>query len=185
MRMWLIPLAGVLAGALAGANLALGGVESPWDGHPRISLDQPDLPERFLAEHNRERARIGEPVLEWDAGLAVQARAWAVELARRGVMIHSADGLRSDEGENLFTGTAAAYSPEEMIDSFVEERADFVPGVFPAVARDGDWTNVGHYTQLIWRGTRRVGCGVARGGGQDFLVCRYWPQGNVVGAPVP
>ena len=38
--------------------------------------------------------------------------------------------------------------------------------------------------QLIWRGTQKVGCAVAPGGGQDWLVCRYWPAGNTMGQKV-
>ena len=39
----------------------------------------------------------------------------------------------------------------------------------------------GHYTQVVWRNTREVGCAVARNGSDDFLVCRYWPSGNWMG----
>jgi pathogenesis-related protein 1 len=47
----------------------------------------------------------------------------------------------------------------------------------------------GHYTQVVWRHTRRVGCAVAScTGGSPFrandwtlVVCNYDPPGNVVG----
>lgn len=46
----------------------------------------------------------------------------------------------------------------------------------------------GHFTQLVWRKTRRLGVGVARSdcgsngsGGQYYVVANYDPPGNVVG----
>jgi hypothetical protein len=71
-----------------------------------------------------------------------------------------------------------------MIDAFVEERRDFTPGTFPEVSRTGKWKDVGHYTQIIWPETQKVGCAIARGEHWDFLVCRYWPAGNIVGRKV-
>jgi hypothetical protein len=81
-------------------------------------------------------------------------------------------------------GTAGYYSAEDMIGGFVAERGKFKPGKFPAVSRTGKWEDVGHYSQLIWRDTKEVGCAVARNRENDFLVCRYWPGGNWVGVEV-
>ena len=82
-------------------------------------------------------------------------------------------------------GTVDAYSPEEMIDAFIMEKEDFRPGTFPNVTTGKDWTEIGHYTQLIWPATREVGCAVAKDSNYDVLVCRYWPAGNVIGSRVP
>ena len=71
-----------------------------------------------------------------------------------------------------------------MIGTFVDEKRHFRRGTFPDVSTTGQWRDVGHYTQLIWRGTQKVGCAVAPGGGQDWLVCRYWPAGNTMGQKV-
>ncbi|MFD2429036.1 CAP domain-containing protein [Sphingobium scionense] len=43
------------------------------------------------------------------------------------------------------------------------------------------WQDVAHYTQIIWRGTRSVGCALAEGRSFDYLVCRYYPAGNMFG----
>ena len=85
-------------------------------------------------------------------------------------------------GENLWTGWGGrVFTPEEMVGDWIEERADYRPGVFPNVSRTGDWTAVGHYTQIIWRGTTHVGCAVETRGDQSILACRYAPPGNIDG----
>jgi hypothetical protein len=38
---------------------------------------------------------------------------------------------------------------------------------------------------MIWRGSTRVGCALRSSRNNDYLVCRYSPAGNVMGAPVP
>ena len=71
-----------------------------------------------------------------------------------------------------------------MMQSWTTEKRDFVAGFYPNVARDGDWRNVSHYTQMIWPTTTDIGCGYAEGGGYGWLVCRYSPGGNKDGKPV-
>ncbi|KAI3584689.1 CAP domain-containing protein, partial [Fusarium oxysporum f. sp. albedinis] len=40
----------------------------------------------------------------------------------------------------------------------------------------------GHFTQLVWKDTTTVGCGRKLCGERGwFLVCEYWPRGNVEG----
>jgi uncharacterized protein YkwD len=154
-----------------------------WDG--RVADNRHDFAARLLKAHNEERERMGMAPLQWDAGLASHAEAWSADLARRNAFEHSPASRRPGEGENLFTGTAGAYSLEAMIGAFIAEKKDFRPGTFPAVSRTGQWSDVGHYTQIIWRSTTRVGCGLVSRGGQDWLTCRYSPPGNVVGVKVP
>lgn len=138
--------------------------------------------ERLLLAHNLERDRASVPRLNWSPRLAAQAQAWAATLARSNRFEHAADAAGA--GENLWMGTAGRFSPEDMIDGFVAERRHFRPGRFPDVSTTGNWYDIGHYTQLIWRDTQEVGCAVARGEGSDILVCRYYPAGNMVGERV-
>ncbi len=143
-----------------------------------------DFQARVLAEHNRARAAVGAPPLAWNNRLSSDAIAWGMTLARERRWEH--DGNNDDEGENLWMGTAGAFTVEEMIGSWAGERRDYRPGVFPNIARPGrSWHDVGHYTQMIWARTTEVGCGLVRGDGSDYLVCRYSPPGNVMGARIP
>lgn len=139
---------------------------------------------RLLEAHNAERRRLDVPELRWSAKLAAEAQSYAQVLADRQALAHASRTERGGAGENLWAGRAGFYSAEEMVGSMIAERRDFTPGEFPKVSRTGQWRDVGHYTQLIWRETTEVGCAVAPGGGQDWLVCRYWPAGNVYGRPV-
>jgi len=171
------------------APVALYGPMAPVQKLAQMPAQMPAMPPaiaaRALAAHNRERVRLGETPLVWDEALAQGALDWAQELARSGRFDHAPAIRRKRAGENLFMGTAGAYPIEAMVEQFIAERDDFLPGTFPAVTRDGNWHNVAHYTQIVWRGTRRVGCAVARARRDDVLVCRYWPAGNIFGQRVP
>lgn len=154
----------------------------PADAAPQ---DLRNFAARLLALHNRERAAFGVAPLSWDDGLAAAAARYGPQLASLGRLQHSSPQSRAGQGENLWMGTARAFSIEEMAGSWAEERSYFRPGTFPQVSRSGNWSDVGHYTQMIWRGTTRVGCALHRGGNADYLICRYAPAGNIVGRPVP
>jgi hypothetical protein len=81
-------------------------------------------------------------------------------------------------------GTRNYFAPARMVADWASERSMFRPAVFPAVSTTGNWADVGHYTQIIWPGTQRVGCAIGRSASSDVLVCRYWPSGNVDGQRV-
>ena len=40
----------------------------------------------------------------------------------------------------------------------------------------------GHFTQIVWRRSRRVGFGLGRAGNKIYMVAAYSPPGNIVGA---
>jgi hypothetical protein len=141
-----------------------------------------DFNERLLKAQNAQRAALHVPPLKWDDSLAKDARVWARELAVTGRFEHSPDSPGQEpQGENLWAGTPRAFSPEAMVALWSAERRDYRAGVFPDNSRSGDVENVGHYTQMIWRSTRQVGCATAVGRHEEFLVCRYSDAGNVYG----
>lgn len=142
--------------------------------------------DRILLDlHNRERLEVGAPPLSWDRSLAVAALAYAPVLAARGRLVHSSSVSRPGQGENLWMGTHARYSLQSMFQGWAGEKKDFRPGAIPNVSRTGKFADVGHYTQIIWRGTARVGCAVQQTPAWDYLVCRYAPPGNFIGQRVP
>jgi hypothetical protein len=142
-----------------------------------------NLNERLLAAHNRERSQAAIGALKWDERLAADAAEWGEHLAELGDLEHYQEDPDDPDpqGENLFLGTRGHFAPEAMVGAWIEERKDFKPGIFPANSRTGDLDDVGHYTQLMWRDTGRVGCAVVENREYDFLVCRYSQAGNVIG----
>lgn len=137
--------------------------------------------ERLLTVHNAERARLGLPELRWNAGLARDADAYAKLLLQRGALQHANAADRKGNGENLWMGTSGVWSADAMVGMFLDERRYFRAAAFPDVSSTGNWADVGHYTQIVWKDTREVGCAIDRGNGMDVLVCRYSPAGNVFG----
>jgi hypothetical protein len=160
------------------ADLVPGAALAASDGIDRIA-------ERILDAHNRERAAVGAPPLQWDPGLASAAAAYGPELARLGRLVHSPRDNRPGQRENLAMGNGGAFSPEQLVGMWVAEKRLFHPGLFPNVSRTGYWKDVAHYTQMIWKGTTRLGCAIHRSGQWDYLICRYSPPGNADGKAVP
>ena len=139
---------------------------------------------QLLDAHNTERTSRGLDTLEWSGKLAREAQVWADELARSDHFRHAPPQARGSTGENLWAGSKGYYGAHEMIGTFLAEKKYFKKGYFPEVSTTGKWADVGHYTQIIWPSTKQVGCAVAPGKTRDYLVCRYYPAGNIYGLPV-
>jgi pathogenesis-related protein 1 len=136
---------------------------------------QPPSPAReMLQTHNSIRLNLGLPALAWSDRLAAIAQEWAEALLKRNEFFHRP---KSSYGENLYkiSGRNAAASAREVVQDWAAESKnyDYKSNLCHGVC--------GHYTQIIWRGTREVGCGVARGTDQEVWVCEYSPPGNWVG----
>ncbi len=166
MRKWILTFALVLAGAQA--SLA--------DGVNEI-----------LQVHNAERSAVGVPPLVWDDQLMADAYAYAKTILGSANPSHSPRAFY-DYGENIAWGTGTSSSTSAMLSIWTNEKSDFINGnKFPDdVAKDGNWHNVAHYTQMIWKNTTKVGCGVASSFKlqKRVLVCRYLPPGNRFGQKV-
>lgn len=123
--------------------------------------------------------------LQWDPQLAAAAASYGPSLASLGRLQHSPRANRPGQRENLWMGTRGYFSPEQMVGTWIAERREFRPGIYPNVSRTGNWADVSHYTQLIWNGTTRVGCAIHQTPQWDYLICRYSPPGNVDGRYLP
>jgi uncharacterized protein YkwD len=147
--------------------------------------DTATLEHEWLSEHNKERARLGANPLVWDAKLAAAAAGHAAFMAKTDEYEHAnqVDGPNV-QGENMWMGTRGAYAATDMVGSWIAENVDFVPGVFPKVSKTGNWADIGHYTQLIWPDTQHVGCALAGNARDEYVVCRYFPAGNVLGEKI-
>lgn len=137
---------------------------------------------RIVRLHNEVREAAGVDPISWDSNLARDAKAYAEQLAKTGRWAHSANSDRPGQGENLWMGTHAAFRLDEMVGAWSREGRMFHAGAFPQVSKTGNWDDVGHYTQMIWPGSIRVGCAVQSSARYDYLVCRYSPAGNVMGS---
>lgn len=139
-----------------------------------------DLANSILAVHNQERAAVGVPPLVWSNDLASGAQTWAQNLATSGEFAHDPN-RPSGVGENIagFNPSLGVSAPGEGQSLWVDEKKDWHGGVLTAE----NWYPTGHYTQMIWKNTQEVGCGIASGSGHpfDILVCRYSPPGNFLG----
>jgi pathogenesis-related protein 1 len=155
----------------------------------------------MTSAHNVVRAEVDtEPALSpltWSPTLAAYAQEWTDTLAKTCNPQHrsSADLQKVGYGENLamFGGTSSSGSTaQKAVNGWAGEVECYTYGKFmtgdkcdvacyTAMNSDG----CGHYTAIVWRNTKEVGCGVStcsQGGMKiDIWVCNYSPAGNYVG----
>jgi pathogenesis-related protein 1 len=127
------------------------------------------IAQRFVDAHDRVRAKHCAPPLTWSPKLAAVAQKWADSLRDQGCKFGHSGG---QYGENLAAGTAGLLDPEATVKMWYDEIAKYK---FP----DGGFSmETGHFTQVVWRGTKQVGCGHSTCNGNDIWVCNYDPAGN-------
>lgn len=141
----------------------------------------------IVAAHNRWRAQAGiTEKLSYSPALTESAQSWVdnLKLNHHCQMRHSKpDGKY---GENLYWASALTWSdgrkelqrvsPEKVVDSWGSEKSDYDY----ASNRCTAGKMCGHYTQMVWRTTRTVGCAMAVCGDtrEQVWACRYQPAGN-------
>jgi uncharacterized protein YkwD len=137
----------------------------------------------MVATHNQIRSSAQPvptpalPPMVWDPALAQVAQAWAEGCD----FTHSTDSY----GENLYVSSSQNGGVSATM-SWADEAIDFnyqTNGCTPGEM-------CGHYTQIVWRDSTRVGCGyadctnllnVGSFNSGRLWVCNYDPPGNWVG----
>ncbi|KAG8415394.1 hypothetical protein J3458_009244 [Metarhizium acridum] len=124
----------------------------------------------MLAAHNFFRGQHSADPLSWNPDLAKKAQDWA----------DTCNWAHDSAGENLASGTGLA-SWGSFVNLWGSERTEY------DWASPGFSMNTGHFTQVVWKKTRSVGCGwnKCRGGqakaNGHYIVCKYDPAGNYIG----
>jgi pathogenesis-related protein 1 len=143
----------------------------------------------LVVAHNQYRAEVGVAPLTWDPALARYAQDWALHLAAKGGGLAHRQGKNrlQDYGENLYTywtnGPAPTADGQPAVVAWGDEKQYFqARKPFGQACQGG---KCGHYTQIVWHSTRRVGCAAARylenNGTGVVWVCNYDPPGNYLG----
>lgn len=120
--------------------------------------------------HNDKRSKHQSTgPLDWDDDLANYAQNYADKYDCSGNLVHS----NGPYGENLAVG----YDDQGTIDAWYNEIAkySYSDPVFSEAT--------GHFTQLVWKSSTKVGCGSKQCGGSvgKYVICNYNPAGNFIG----
>ncbi len=131
--------------------------------------------------HNKVRADVKVPGLQWSAELAAFAQQWAEQVASKGCGLQHRPGdgeWAQKYGENIFGGSGAAYTALNASESWYAEIKDYTPGAL----NESNWYKTGHYTQMVWRNTTQAGIGIATcEGNGTIIVANYNTPGNYMG----
>lgn len=156
--------------------LALIGVSNATEG----TVD----PSSMVEAHNKWRSQVGVPDIKWSDTLARTAQVWADKLKSKGCLLKHSQG--SGYGENLYeagpirwsdgTKETQSVTSRMVVDSWGNEKQDYN-------YENNSCSNVcGHYTQVVWKNTNEVGCGMAICNDKSQVwVCNYNPPGNYIG----
>ncbi|KAH8798395.1 PR-1-like protein [Flagelloscypha sp. PMI_526] len=129
----------------------------------------------MLDLHNKFRAERNAPAMKWSDKAAGKAQEWANKCK-----FEHSGGTLGPFGENLAAGTGDSYDAAAAFKSWGEdEEGDFDPKN----------PQPSHFTQVVWKDSTEVGCGMAecdgifdaKFGKAKYFVCEYSNQGNVIG----
>ncbi|KAJ4343102.1 hypothetical protein N0V95_006772 [Ascochyta clinopodiicola] len=149
----------------------------------------PEYQRAILYHHNAARANHNAGPLVWDDAVA-QTAAQAANTCKFEHYIPTG----ANQGQNLFTTSGTVFNVTAGITEswYKGEFQAMLPYFGAANIPDDVFHNVGHLTQVLWKGTTKVGCvsldcGTRMTiGGQPsnlnkYTVCNYSPPGNVYG----
>jgi len=129
----------------------------------------------LLAAHNAVRGDNKLALLTWDCKLADTAQEWAT----RGIFEHR---MPPKYGESLYVSSTSTVKAVTAVQQWMLEKTSWDNKT--AVCAAGKVCM--HYTQIVWKKTAHIGCGINRnasGKWRVLLVCNYEPAGNTGGTP--
>jgi hypothetical protein len=136
---------------------------------------RPGSPQQQVLDlHNQARRERGTPDLTWSTTLEQQALTWSKQQAADHRMHHS-----GKPGENIATGNDIVAATRMFIAEKNWDNGN-IPDYLYVFNLDECLQHYCHYTQVIWKYTKQVGC--ASYGG--YTTCRYYPPGNKMNSQI-
>jgi uncharacterized protein YkwD len=141
---------------------------------------EPGIMKGITEAHNFYRRKTGGglPELVWDESLATYAQEWANYLQNTNNcrMQHRQGSHRVKQyGENLAWASGKELEADEVIKMWYDEIKDY----------NYDFNTCsgvcGHYTQVVWKNSKKLGCAMAKCANSEVWICNYDPPGNWVG----
>ncbi|CAO3570816.1 unnamed protein product [Mortierella alpina] len=139
---------------------------------PRLTKEQ----QLILNAHNRLRARHHAPPLVWNDRAANHGHKWIQHCRRYNQ--HS-DARQRNMGENIAWGTPGIFKNfGAVVQGWYDEEKGYNYNN-PDLSRGV----TSHFTQVVWRGTKSVGCAkmFCSNFGFEIYICNYAGVGNTVG----
>ena len=142
-----------------------------------VTFDLEQVRKDLLTRHNYYRAKHQAPDLTRLAKLEEISQSYSEYLASIGYLVHSSNTLNGNYiGENLYMGYNAGYLGTSPVDSWYEEISKY------SFAKSDYIKGTGHFTQVVWKNSKQLGCGVACGSNDYcYVTCNYYPGGNYLG----
>ena len=176
MKWWGIALMIILAGVVSHAVfLDIARAAGPIGS--RLTAEEMG---KLITLHNKARADVGVKPLAWSKNLAVYAQSWADHLASTSCRMEHrprSGQWKQEHGENLLIGTVGHHGVVDAVRAWEGEKSMYCGGAL----NSSNWYPSGHYTQMVWKNTRQIGCAKVVCRGNVIVVCNYDPPGNVLG----
>ena len=152
-----------------------------------------DVIDAFVAAHNQARSgpltpppAPALPPVSWDAILADSVYNYAIRCqGMNGLLSHNANrssdyqalGGSGYVGENIYGSSGSGATPDDAVSLWMSEASSYDYA-------SGNIGSAGHYTQIVWRDSVRIGCAIVDCPALTYhntVICDYAPGGNISG----